>query len=59
VIEKKQAAMEEMKSQKYLQSYYAQRAEQRGHHARRATGAAEIRFAEAFHSVLPQAVSEL
>jgi len=59
VMDKKRAAMEEMQSQRYLQTYYAQRAEQRGHHARRATGATEIRFAEAFHSVFPRAVAEL
>ena len=35
VIEQKQAAMAEMKAQAYLQTYYAQRAEQRGNHARR------------------------
>ncbi len=38
VFEKKQAAMAEMKAQKYLQTYYAQRAEQRGNHARRVSG---------------------
>src|SRR5581483_4160512 len=38
VAEAKQAAMAEMKAQQYLQTYYAQRAEQRGNHARRAIG---------------------
>ena len=38
VIERKRAAMAEMKAQQYLQTYYAQRAEQRGNHARRASG---------------------
>ena len=38
VIERKLAAMAEMKAQQYLQTYYAQRAEQRGNHARRASG---------------------
>ena len=33
VIEQKRAAMEEMKAQAYLQTYYGQRAEQRGNHA--------------------------
>mgnify|MGYP003694381541 CR=1 FL=1 len=38
VIEQKQAAMAEMKAQEYLQTYYDQRAEQRGNHARRSSG---------------------
>src|SRR5579862_5152847 len=59
VIEAKQAAMAAMESQVYLQTYYAQRAEQRGNHARRATGDATIRYAEAFQRVLPQVVSAL
>jgi 4-oxalomesaconate hydratase len=59
VIERKQAAMAEMKAQKYLQTYYAQRAEQRGNHARRASGNAEVRYAEAFQRVIPQLVEEL
>ena len=33
VIEQKNAAMEEMKAQSYLHTYYSQRAEQRGNHA--------------------------
>ena len=48
-----------MKAQQYLQTYYAQRAEQRGNHARRASGNAEIRHAEAFQRVIPQVVSAL
>jgi 4-oxalomesaconate hydratase len=59
VIEKKQAAMAEMKAQQYLQTYYAQRAEQRGNHARRASGNQEVRYAEAFQRVIPQVVTEL
>jgi 4-oxalomesaconate hydratase len=59
VIEKKQAAMAEMKAQQYLQTYYAQRAEQRANHARRASGDQEVRYAEAFQRVIPQVVSEL
>jgi 4-oxalomesaconate hydratase len=59
VIEQKRAAMAEMKSQEYLQTYYDQRAEQRGNHARRASGNQEIRYAEAFQRVIPQAVAEL
>jgi 4-oxalomesaconate hydratase len=59
VFERKVAAMAEMRSQQYLQTYYAQRAEQRGNHARRASGDSEIRQAEAFMRVVPNAVREL
>jgi 4-oxalomesaconate hydratase len=59
VIESKQEAMAEMKAQKYLQTYYAQRAEQRANHARRASGNADVRYAEAFQRVIPQVLEEL
>jgi 4-oxalomesaconate hydratase len=59
VMERKRAAMAEMKAQKYLQEYYGQRAEQRGNHARRVSGNREIRQAEAFQRYLPQVVAEL
>ena len=59
VIEQKNAAMAEMKAQSYLHTYYSQRAEQRGNHARRSSGNAAIRYAEAFQRVTPQVVSEL
>jgi 4-oxalomesaconate hydratase len=59
VIDKKQAAMEEMQAQKYLQTYYRERADHRGNHARRASGNQEIRQAEAFQRVIPQVVTEL
>lgn len=59
VIERKKAAMAEMKAQRYLQEYYGQRAEQRANHARRVSGNKEIRFAEAFQRYLPQVVGEL
>ena len=59
VIERKKAAMAEMKAQKYLQTYYAQRAEQRGNHARRASGNKDVEYAEAFQRVIPQVVTEL
>jgi 4-oxalomesaconate hydratase len=59
VMDKKVAAMAEMKSQQYLQTYYGQRAEQRGNHARRVSGDKAIRHAEAFQRVLPQVVGEL
>jgi 4-oxalomesaconate hydratase len=59
VIERKLAAMAEMKAQSYLQSYYAERADHRGNHARRSSGNNEIRQAEAFQRVTPQVVSAL
>jgi 4-oxalomesaconate hydratase len=59
VIERKRAAMAEMKSQQYLQTYYGQRAEQRANHARRVSGRKEIEFAEAFQRVIPQVVESL
>jgi 4-oxalomesaconate hydratase len=59
VIEAKREAMKAMEAQKYLQTYYEQRAEQRAHHARRASGNQDVRYAEAFQRVLPQVVAEL
>jgi 4-oxalomesaconate hydratase len=59
VIEQKNAAMAEMKAQSYLHTYYSQLAERRGNHARRSSGNAAIRYAEAFQRVTPQVVSSL
>jgi len=59
VIDRKRAAMAEMKAQRYLQTYYDQRAAQRGNHARRGSGAGAVDFAEAFQRMIPQVVSEL
>lgn len=59
VIDRKHAAMAHMKAQSHLRTYYAQRAEQRGNHARRASGRTEIEYGEAFQRVIPQVVSEL
>jgi 4-oxalomesaconate hydratase len=59
VFEQKQAAMAEMQAQAYLHTYYAQRAEQRGNHARRSSGNAAVRYAEAFMRVTPQVVEAL
>jgi 4-oxalomesaconate hydratase len=56
---RKLAAMAEMKAQRYLQSYYAERADHRGNHARRSSGNDAIRQAEAFQRVTPQVVSAL
>src|SRR3954468_16467144 len=46
VWERKLAAMGEMQAQQYLQTYYAQRGEQRGNHARRASGDQAVRYGE-------------
>jgi 4-oxalomesaconate hydratase len=59
VFERKIEAMKYMAAQKYLQEYYAQRAEHRGNHARKVTGNAEIRQAEAFQRLLPNVVGAL
>jgi 4-oxalomesaconate hydratase len=59
VWDKKLAAMGEMRAQQYLQIYYAQRGEQRGNHARRASGRADVRYGESFQRVIPQVVDEL
>lgn len=59
VIEAKKSAMEAMASQRYLQEYYLQRAAHRGNHARRLTGAADIKYAEVFQRVLPVVVEGL
>jgi 4-oxalomesaconate hydratase len=59
VMDQKRAAMAEMKAQQYLQTYYNERADHRGNHARRSSGNANIRQAEAFQRVTPQVVSAL
>lgn len=59
VWETKLAAMEEMRAQSYLQTYYAQRGEQRGNHARRASGDPGVRYGESFQRVLPEVVDQL
>lgn len=59
VFEQKVEAMKHMAAQKYLQEYYAQRAEHRGNHARKVTGNSAIRQAEAFQRLLPNVVGAL
>jgi 4-oxalomesaconate hydratase len=59
VIDKKVAAMSEMKAQKYLQTYYRERADHRGNHARRSSARSEIKQAEAFQRMTPQVVDAL
>jgi 4-oxalomesaconate hydratase len=59
VMPAKLAAMAEMKAQAYLRTYYAERADHRGNHARRSSGDTAILQAEAFQRVTPQVVSAL
>ena len=59
MMDAKRAAMAEMKAQQYLQTYYTERADHRGNHARRASGNQNIRQAEAFQRVTPQVVARL
>jgi 4-oxalomesaconate hydratase len=59
VFGQKLEAMKHMAAQKYLQEYYAQRAEHRGNHARKVTGDSGIRQAEAFQRLLPNVVGTL
>ena len=58
-MDAKRRAMAEMQSQGYLQTYYNERADHRGNHARRSSGDSEIRQAEAFQRVTPEVVSAL
>jgi 4-oxalomesaconate hydratase len=59
VLEAKVKAMSEMKAQAYLQTYYRERADHRGNHARRSSGNQAVRQAEAFQRMIPQTVSAL
>ncbi len=59
VWERKLAAMEVMGAQEYLRQYYTERAGHRANHARRISGRAEVRFAEAFQREVPQVVEGL
>ncbi|MCZ7375095.1 PIG-L deacetylase family protein [Micromonospora sp. WMMC250] len=55
----KREAMAAMTAQGYLREYYTQRADHRGNHARRVTGDAAIRQAEAFQRLIPNVVATL
>lgn len=59
VMEAKREAMAAMAAQKYLQTYYNERADHRGNHARKVTGNAAIRQAEAFQRIVPNVVEGL
>ena len=59
VMPAKQEAMAAMGAQGYLREYYTQRADQRGNHARRVSGNAAIRQAEAFQRLIPNVAGTL
>ena len=59
VMEQKRKAMECMKSQNYLQNYYAELASRRGNHARRIAGMEDVKYAEALQRTLPWVVKSL
>jgi len=59
VMEQKKKAMECMKAQSYLQTYYTELGSRRGNHARRISGMQEVKFAEAMQRTLPWVVKSL
>jgi len=59
VMEQKKKAMECMKAQGYLQTYYTELASRRANHARRISGMQEVKFAEAMERTLPWVVKSL
>ena len=59
VMEQKKKAMECMKAQSYLQTYYTELGSRRANHARRISGMQEIKFAEAMQRTLPWVVKSL
>jgi 4-oxalomesaconate hydratase len=59
VMTAKVEAMQAMQAQRYLQTYYAERADHRGNHARKVTGDSSIRQAEAFQRIIPNVVTAL
>ena len=59
VMEQKKKAMECMKAQSYLQTYYTELASRRANHARRISGMQEVEYAEAMQRTLPWVVKSL
>jgi 4-oxalomesaconate hydratase len=59
VMEKKTRAMDAMRAQSYLHAYYTELATRRANHARRISGNADIKFAEAHFRALPWVVTSL
>ena len=59
VMEQKVKAMQAMRAQGYLQTYYTELAARRGNHARRISGMADVEHAEALQRTLPWVVKSL
>jgi 4-oxalomesaconate hydratase len=59
VMEQKVQAMQAMRAQGYLQSYYTELAARRGNHARRISGMEDVKQAEALQRTLPWVVRSL
>ncbi len=59
VFAQKQKAMQIMNAQSYMNEYYSELAARRANHARRISGIANIKFAEAFERSLPWVVNSL
>ena len=59
VMDRKIKAMQAMRAQGYLQSYYTELAARRGNHARRISGMEEVKHAEALQRTLPWVVRSL
>jgi 4-oxalomesaconate hydratase len=59
VMEQKVKAMQAMRAQSYLQSYYTELASRRGNHARRISGMEDVKYAEALQRTLPWVVKSL
>jgi 4-oxalomesaconate hydratase len=59
VMDRKLKAMQAMRAQGYLQSYYTELAARRGNHARRISGMEDVKQAEALQRTLPWVVRSL
>jgi 4-oxalomesaconate hydratase len=59
VFPQKVAAMSVMAAQSYLKDYYTELAARRGNHARRISGNAAVKYAEAFQRMVPWVVDSL
>jgi 4-oxalomesaconate hydratase len=59
VMEQKVKAMQAMRAQGYLQTYYTELAARRGNHARRISGMEDVKHAEALQRTLPWVVRSL
>jgi 4-oxalomesaconate hydratase len=59
VFPQKIAAMSVMGAQSYLKDYYTELAARRGNHARRISGNAAVKYAEAFQRMVPWVVDSL